>query len=72
VRVNCVAVGAVRAPSLVDSLHDEEVARTINAMGRIGEPDEIAYAVLYFASDAASFCSGQTLYIHGGPAGSER
>ena len=35
--------------------------------GRLGEPDEIGYGVLFFASDASSFCSGQTLYMHGGP-----
>ena len=42
-----------------------------NGAGRIGEPDEIGYGVLFFASDASSFCSGQTLYMHGapGPAG---
>ena len=38
-----------------------------NASGRLGEPDEIGYGVLFFASDASSFCSGQTLYMHGGP-----
>lgn len=39
----------------------------MNGLGRLGEPDEIGYGVLFFASDASSFCSGQTLHMHGGP-----
>jgi NAD(P)-dependent dehydrogenase (short-subunit alcohol dehydrogenase family) len=71
VRVNAIACGAVRAATLVDELakhglEPEAVAGT-NASGRVGEPDEIGYGVLFFASDASSFCSGQTLYMHGGP-----
>ena len=71
VRVNAIAVGAVRAASLVDEAErhglDVEAIGMTNAMGRLGEPDEIGYGVLFFATDASSFCSGQTLRIHGGP-----
>jgi len=71
VRVNAIAVGAVRAASLVDDLArhdiDPESLGATNASGRLGEPEEIGYGVLFFASDASSFCSGQTLYMHGGP-----
>ena len=42
-----------------------------NGVGRLGEPDEIGYGVLFFASDASSFCSGQTLYMHGAPGPAE-
>jgi NAD(P)-dependent dehydrogenase (short-subunit alcohol dehydrogenase family) len=71
VRVNTIAVGAVRAATLLDEaerhgLAPEAIAMT-NGSHRLGEPDEIGYGVLFFASDASSFCSGQTLYIHGGP-----
>jgi NAD(P)-dependent dehydrogenase (short-subunit alcohol dehydrogenase family) len=71
VRVNAIAVGAVRAASLTDEatrqgIDPESIGQT-NAMGRLGEPEEIGYGVLFFVSDASSFCSGQTLYIHGGP-----
>ena len=71
VRVNAIAVGAVRAATLTDDaarygLDPEAIAMT-NGAGRLGEPDEIGYGVLFFASDASSFCSGQTLYMHGGP-----
>jgi NAD(P)-dependent dehydrogenase (short-subunit alcohol dehydrogenase family) len=71
VRVNAIAVGAVRAASLLDDLEryglDPEAVAMTNASGRLGEPEEIAHGVLFFASDASSFCSGQTLYMHGGP-----
>jgi NAD(P)-dependent dehydrogenase (short-subunit alcohol dehydrogenase family) len=71
VRVNTIAVGAVRAASLLEDAAryglDPEAIGTTNASGRLGEPEEIAYGVLFFASDASSFCSGQTLYMHGGP-----
>jgi NAD(P)-dependent dehydrogenase (short-subunit alcohol dehydrogenase family) len=71
VRVNAIAVGAVRAATLLDDAAryglDPEAIATMNASGRLGEPDEIGYGVLFFASDASSFCSGQTLSINGGP-----
>jgi NAD(P)-dependent dehydrogenase (short-subunit alcohol dehydrogenase family) len=71
VRVNCIAVGAVRAATLIDDAArygiDPESVGMTNALGRLGEPDEIGYGVLFFASDASSFCSGQTLFMHGGP-----
>ncbi len=71
VRVNSIAVGAVRAASLLDDAEryglDPETIGMTNASGRLGEPEEIGYGVLFFASDASSFCSGQTLYMHGGP-----
>jgi len=71
IRVNTIAVGAVRAASLLDDAQryglDPEAIGMLNGSGRLGEPEEIGYGVLFFASDASSFCSGQTLSIHGGP-----
>jgi NAD(P)-dependent dehydrogenase (short-subunit alcohol dehydrogenase family) len=75
IRVNAIAVGAVRAATLTDDAAryglDPEAIALSNGLGRLGEPDEIGYGVLFFTSDASSFCSGQTLYMHGapGPAG---
>jgi NAD(P)-dependent dehydrogenase (short-subunit alcohol dehydrogenase family) len=73
VRVNAVASGAVRTEMLLeDSMRhglDEAALGAGNAMGRIGEPDEIGHAVLFFASDASSYCSGQSLWVNGGPRG---
>ena len=71
IRVNAIAVGAVRAATLLDDAAryglDPDAIGMSNASGRLGEPEEIGYGVLFFASDASSFCSGQTLYVHGGP-----
>lgn len=73
IRVNAIAVGAVRAPTLTDELDrlgiDHDQIGKGNALGRLGEPEEIAAGALFFASDMASFCSGQTLLINGGPIG---
>ena len=70
VRVNAVAPGTVGSPwvqRLVseagESLDD---LRARQPMGRLGEPDEIAAAVLYLASDAAAFVTGSVLTIDGG------
>jgi NAD(P)-dependent dehydrogenase (short-subunit alcohol dehydrogenase family) len=70
VRVNAVAPGTVGSPwvqRLVseagESLDD---LRARQPMGRLGEPDEIAEAVLYLASDAAAFVTGSVLTIDGG------
>jgi NAD(P)-dependent dehydrogenase (short-subunit alcohol dehydrogenase family) len=70
VRVNAIAVGAVRAATLTDELDrlgiDPESMGKANALGRLGEPSEIGAGALFFASDMSSFCSGQTLLMHGG------
>lgn len=71
VRVNCIACGAIRTPGLEGDAQrqgfDIDAIGQTNASGRIADPDEIGYGVLFFASDASSYCSGQTLYMHGGP-----
>jgi len=51
----------------VDDYH-REVAASIPA-GRVGEPTDVADAVAFFASEDASFVSGQVLYVAGGPVG---
>ncbi|AGL00198.1 SDR family oxidoreductase [Desulfoscipio gibsoniae] len=67
ITVNCIAPGIIRTP-LFDMLK-EEVQKNLLALqpvGRIGEPEEIAYGVLFFASDESNYVTGQTIFICGG------
>ncbi len=75
IRVNCVAPGAIgtRLYDSTFSLFPEEEAKEKRAeaakripMGRIGEPREIADAVLFLASEASSYVTGQTFAVDGG------
>jgi NAD(P)-dependent dehydrogenase (short-subunit alcohol dehydrogenase family) len=71
VRVNAVACGAVKTEGYGRSTKraqqpDDAVLGPGNAIGRVGQPEEIAYPVLFLASDASSYCSGQTLWVNGG------
>lgn len=67
IRVNAVAPGIVRT-KLAEALwkeHEESISGS-HALGRIGEPSDIASAVTFLASDAASWITGETLVIDGG------
>ncbi|MFF4017075.1 SDR family NAD(P)-dependent oxidoreductase [Streptomyces sp. NPDC001843] len=73
IRVNAVAPGWIRTP--MTDRHDHEAqARTealmarMSPLGRVGEADDIAHAVLHLASDASSFTTGQILRPNGGVA----
>lgn len=69
VRVNCVAPGYTATPLTKRGLETPEWRETWlkeTPMGRLAEPDEIAPAVLYLASDAASFVTGHALVVDGG------
>lgn len=69
VRVNCVAPGHVRTPmtAVWEQMPDAfaPIAEAI-PLGRIGEADEVAEAILFLASDRASYITGQTLVVDGG------
>jgi NAD(P)-dependent dehydrogenase (short-subunit alcohol dehydrogenase family) len=68
IRVNAIAPGAIETP-LNTSAWDDAVRRTYHqriALGRIGEPDEIADVVVFAASDAARYVTGQEIVVDGG------
>lgn len=69
IRVNAIAPGLVKtefARALWDNPEILKASTEGAALGRIGEPDEMAGAVVYLASRAASFVTGQTLLLDGG------
>ena len=69
VRVNAIDVGGVATRSLDVVLTDDELRRQFLAgtpMGRAGEPEDIACAVLYLVSDASSWVTGKVFEVDGG------
>ena len=70
IRVNCVAPGYISTP-MTDKAFEGDPERkhkvlSRTPMGRLGEPDEIANAVYFLASDEASFITGEVLKVDGG------
>jgi NAD(P)-dependent dehydrogenase (short-subunit alcohol dehydrogenase family) len=67
IRVNCICPGPTRTP-MVDTSTPEKLARynTRVPLGRIGEPEDVAYAALYLASDEASMVTAAILPVDGG------
>lgn len=67
IRVNCICPGVIRTPML-----NRTPSPAVEAMvkrepiGRFGEPEEIAQAALYLASDRSSFITGTALIVDGG------
>ncbi|MGC5796668.1 SDR family oxidoreductase [Sphingomonas sp. NFX23] len=69
VRVNCIAPGLIKtdfARALWEDPQRIEAASTSVPLRRIGEPEEIAGAVVFLASSASNFMTGQTMVIDGG------
>jgi NAD(P)-dependent dehydrogenase (short-subunit alcohol dehydrogenase family) len=69
VRVNCIAPGLIRTDFAKALWEDPERIKATNSttpLRRIGEPEEIAGAVVYLASKASAFMTGQAMVIDGG------
>ncbi len=69
IRSNVVSPGPIRTP-LVSRQSADVIGRIVSTvpMGRMGEPDEVAKAALYLASDDSSFVTGIELFVDGGRA----
>lgn len=66
VTVNCVVPGAISVPAVAVPEALQETMITLVPIGRIGEPREIAAALVFLASDDAAYVTGQVLYVDGG------
>ncbi|MFC1952065.1 SDR family NAD(P)-dependent oxidoreductase [Chloroflexota bacterium] len=67
IRVNVIAPGRIHTPVTTSRMTDaERVKERGIPLGRVGQPEDIAYASLFFASDASAYITGQTLEVDGG------
>ncbi len=69
IRVNCIAPGLIKTEfsrALWENEERRKMSTAQSPLRRIGEADEMAGAGVYFASDASSFTTGQTLILDGG------
>ena len=69
ITVNCVAPGFIET-AMTDVLPDAQKEALLGGIpaGRLGQPEDIAAAALYLASDEAAYVTGQTLHVNGGMA----
>jgi 3-oxoacyl-[acyl-carrier protein] reductase len=69
IRVNEIAPGAVETHNLSNRIATPEgrkIMESGNPMGRLGQPDDIAAAALYLASDEAAWVTGALIRVSGG------
>ena len=72
IRINAVSPGVIRTPGVEKYFEEQpkiaEGLKKAAVMNRLGEPEEIAEAVVFLSSDRASFITGQILSVDGGGA----
>jgi len=69
IRVNCIAPGLIQTDMARALWENEQVMdhiRSVTPLRRIGQPDEIAGAAVFLASDASTYITGQSIVIDGG------
>ena len=71
IRINCILPGPINSNMTPDFIKNSKEAQQalideVGMLGRLGEPDDIAHAAVYLASDEASFVTGINLIVDGG------
>jgi len=66
VRVNCILPGPIDTGMTPPGFESSDWAKQLLVLGRLGVPDDIAYAAVYLASDESSFVTGQSMVVDGG------
>ena len=68
ITANCVALSGIRTPGVASMLTEDAVAKLLRSyvIRRLGEPSDAANLILFLASDAASWITGQTYPVNGG------
>jgi NAD(P)-dependent dehydrogenase (short-subunit alcohol dehydrogenase family) len=70
IRINAVGPGAIATDMFESATGGQEEAKAymagLHPMGRVGQPSEVANAVIWLSSDSASFVTGETLMVDGG------
>jgi 3-oxoacyl-[acyl-carrier protein] reductase len=69
ITANCVAIATTRTPTMAGVTENEELAKRVlrnYTIRRFGEPSDVANMVLFLASDASSWITGQTYPVNGG------
>ena len=68
INVNAIAPGAIDAPMLQSGAETEELKKYTERipLKRIGKPEEVSAAVIFLASEEASYITGTTIYVDGG------
>jgi 3-oxoacyl-[acyl-carrier protein] reductase len=67
INVNCISPGFIKT-TMTDKIDDKfkEVIISKIPSGRLGEPDDVANAVLFLSSDQSSYINGETIHVNGG------